>query len=178
MTVDVPSDPTGVLELALKNEQKTFELYEEAAEAAQSDLARRTFEFLSGEERRHIDQISKYYKATAESRDFTEVTPTHTANDAKRQLASIFDRFQLDVVLTQFAKDQTMEAYQVGLEIEKSGHAYYTQAAKQANSEFARAFYTWLANEESAHYELLDQTYSFLQRPEGYLSEMERWMQI
>jgi rubrerythrin len=177
MAVEIPSDPRGVLELALNNEKTAYDLFLEAREKSSSDLAKHTFQFLCDEETRHMKAINEYFQALEQGREPDAVEEFHSLDHAKRQLASIFASFKADVEAATMAREQHLAAYEVALDIETIGYQFYKQAASQAGTDFAKRFYTWLMNEENAHYDLISQTYDFLKHPDGFMAEMERWMQ-
>ena len=177
MAVQVPSDPRGVLELALKNEKTSYDMYADARGKSTTDLAKHTFQFLCDEESRHMKAIKEYFRALEEGREPDAVQETHVLDYARGQLRSVFERFRGDVEAATAAQEQHMAAYEVAIDIEKTGYEFYKQASAQAETGFAKEFYAWLMNEENAHYDLISQTYDFLKRPDGFLAEMERWMQ-
>jgi rubrerythrin len=177
MSMEIPTDPLAVLELALKNERTAHDLYLDAGEKATSEIARHTFRFLCDEEKRHMKRINEYFGAIRNGTEPGEVDETHSVEYAKAHLRSIFEQFAGDVAKTSEAPEQHLDAYRVALDIERTGYEFYKKAAAQAATEFGKRFFGWLTDEENAHYKLLDETYSFLERPEGYLAEMERWMQ-
>jgi rubrerythrin len=149
-----------------------------AGETATTEIARHTFRFLCEEESRHMKRINEYFVAVEGGAEPMQVDDTHSIAYAKAHLRSIFERYRDEVANTAESGEQHLDACRVALDIERTGYEFYKSAAAQAKSEFGKRFSSWLTDEENAHYRLLSQTYSFLQRPDGHLAEMERWMQV
>ena len=58
---------------------------------------------------------------------------------------------------------------------EKNGVILYDRLYKETADQFAKKFYSFLSEMEQEHYELLDNTLSYIQRPSNYYLLEEGW---
>lgn len=67
------------------------------------------------------------------------------------------------------------EIFSMAMEVEKSGRAYYQTVVKQASSADLKDFFTYLADQEQAHYVFFKSLESEI---EDFIIEQEDWDQI
>ncbi len=144
----------------LEEEGKAF--FEEAAAKAESKLVKQTFEFLAGEEVKHIEKIDRFYKSL-EISDGSEV-PDIEDSDAEAKLAAFNDRLvELKDELAPSVSD--VEAYEVALKFENGAEEFYEQKMNEASDPRIKRFYKWLIDEETMHARLLRSCLSFAEDP-------------
>lgn len=175
--VQVPSDPKEVLNLALQNEEQGYKILSDASNACEDKLAKATFDFLAKEEIKHIE-IIKHFAETGEAIDPSKIKVLEKIEVGKA-IKGIFEQFgwQYEQAATT-GYEIRQEAYRTAMDMERHGHHYYKQAAEQAQGEAAKEFYEFLAAEEIRHYEIIQETYEFLEQPDALLAMEERWMQM
>jgi len=107
--------------VALALEQEGKRLFAEAALSTKSKLARQTFEFLSGEEDKHIERIEKFYRAAKRSggHDYPE-----TEDSTADQKLEMFNQM-LEGLKDEYRSTATdIEAYKMALELETGAEEF------------------------------------------------------
>ncbi|MDO8684577.1 MAG: ferritin family protein [Armatimonadota bacterium] len=176
--VQTANDVTQVLETALQNEMKSYEILENGKNNVDNPLAKATFDFLANEELKHIEIIKQFTSTLTGKSDFDiDELLALTTPDAKQHIKSIFERFKVSFEEVGATDQPRMETYRVAMDMERQGHDFYKRAADQTSDEKAKRLYQFLAGEEVKHFELIQDTHDFLQQPDALLAIEERWMQ-
>ena len=176
---ETPSSLSDVLAIALHNERRGYEILKDGEGAAKTPLGKATFEFLANEEINHMRLIEAFAGSidTGAAWPPGEMTPL-TKRDAGAKIKSIFDKCAAEFGKAGEHGEERMDIYEAALQMERHGHHFYSQAANQTTDERAKKLYEFLANEESRHYELIQDTRDFLELPDALLAIEERWMTI
>ncbi|MFQ6131192.1 MAG: ferritin family protein [Armatimonadota bacterium] len=164
------------LEYALKTEQDGRAMYLKAKEEAAAPLAQATFQMLADEEVKHIETIRQFHDRVAKSGEWpelAEVVPGEHA-DLVEGIATIFQRRAPAVIEAAAETGDDTEAYQTALKFESAARAWYAEHRDGTGDEKARAFYQFMYEEESRHYELLEETLTFLDSTEDWFAKHER----
>ena len=171
--VDYLTNEAEALKLALHNELKSYDFYKAAEKKAKSNFSKKTFSFLAEQELGHIDMI----------KEFIEDSEEHV--DADVQMESKEDFFEkskdfFENTIRHFAQklkaDKTdLNIYTVAMEIETSGFEYYKKALEKAKTKNLKIFFRFLMEQEQFHYQLLENSYSYLNNPQGFFFNQENW---
>lgn len=173
---DIPNNPKDVLNMALENERQGHKLLSDARDACEDRLAKATFDFLAREEIKHMEAIRAFAAAGGAALPVS-AQPLSKA-DAARSIKGIFEQFGWQYEQAAGEYDARLEAYRTAMEMERHGHEFYEEAARSAGDPKAREFYEFLAAEEIRHFEIIQETYEFLQQPDALMAMEERWMQM
>lgn len=175
----IPKNPTEVLAMALRNEERGREILLDGERSAKSPLAKATFEFLANEELEHIRLIQEFARSLETGGDWRpgELKPV-SKRKAGEHVKSIFDKYAAEFQKVGERGEERMDIYEAALQMERDGHHYYAHAAEQAEDERARSLYEFLAKEETRHFELIQDTRDFLDLPDALLAVEERWMTV
>ncbi len=148
-----------VIRLAIETEIDGYRYFNSAAERAVHDRARDMWMGLAADEIEHMKilqaQLRELGKPDAdddepsEAKDKAVIAPTTSVPDSVN-------------------KDDDLAALQVGLEVEARTRDFYAKAATETRNAVMRATYERLAEMESGHYRLVDETYRFLADPQGW----------
>jgi len=175
----VLNDAAEVLESALRNEQEAHDILIHAREAVDNPLARATFDFLAGEELKHMQAIKQFAESLARHEEFdADDLERLTSAEARSHIILIFERFRTSFEAVGASDQPRLEIYEVAMDMERRGHDFYASAARRAADEDARKLYEFLAAEEVKHFEIIQDTHDFLRQPDALLAIEERWMQI
>ena len=152
-------------DIALRLEQEGKKVFEDAARATGSRLAKQTFEFLAGEEDRHIEKIVRF-RESIEAAGLTDLPDTEDSN-ADEKLASFNDR--LAGLREELGASETdAEAYRRAMELENGAEEFYAEKMAEATDQRIKRFYKWLIDEEKMHARLLKSCLNFVEDPEEW----------
>jgi len=167
-------DEVKALKLALENEIKSHEFYKEAEKKSQNDLGKKTFAFLAKQELGHITKIKKFI--TELNENFTHIDiQMESEKDFFEKSKTFFEHTIKHFAQKLKADSSDLKAYKVAMEIERSGHDFYKKAYEKAKTKNIKAFFKFLMEQEQLHYQLLENTYSYMKNPEGFFLDQENW---
>ena len=152
-------------DIALKLEQEGKRVFTEAAASTSSRLAKQTFEFLAGEEDRHIEKILRF-RESIEATGGADYPDTEDSN-ADAKLKSFNNR------LAELRKDlesseSDAEAYRNAMQLENGAEEFYEEKMTEATDVRVKRFYKWLIDEEKMHARLLKSCLTFVEDPEAW----------
>ncbi|HOK55294.1 MAG TPA: ferritin family protein [Armatimonadota bacterium] len=175
---NIPNDPQAIMEAAIANEIEGHKILQRGKKTVDSPLARATFEFLANEELKHIELIKDFSQVIAGIKKWDpESLQETTLSDAGNGIRGIFEQFAHQYEEVSIADDERLQIYQVAMDMERRGYDFYTKAADKVQDERAKKLLQFLASEEIRHFQIIQDTHSFLQQPDAILAMEERWMQ-
>ena len=176
--VAIPDDPKGVVEAALRFEEEAYRILCDAKDKAEDPLSKATFDFLAGEEVKHMEAIKAFAGSLALSGAFDPAILSRpiTVNEAKQEIKGIFARFQPEFAETAAKGRPRLKVYAIAMDMERWGHDFYLAAAEQATDDTARKLYRFLSDEEIKHFEIIQDTHDFLKQPDAFMAIEEHWM--
>jgi len=179
MDIKVSNNSTEVAESAINYELEGRKILSDAEEKAVDPLSKATFRFLADQELRHIEAIKSFAQSLSGEGAFDqELLLPATREYARDQIKGLFAEFKSRFEETSGRDEERQSIYKVALDMEHCGHDFYHAAAEQAADETAKKLYSFLAEEESRHFELIQETATFLKQPDAIMAVEERWMQI
>jgi len=164
------------LEYALKTEQDGRAMYLQAKDEAAAPLARATFQMLADEELKHVETIKHFHQHLADSGQWPElatIVPGEHA-DLVAGIATIFEQRGAAAVEAAAETADDTAAYETALQFESRARAWYAEHRDATADEKARAFYQFMYEEENRHYELLEETLTFLDSTADWFAKHER----
>jgi rubrerythrin len=148
------------LNKALEMEEKGYKFYKDAAKKSQNDMTRKTFDFLADNETLHIEVIKNFYNTLKKGK-----SPLIELKDVKSKRLEDLDIFSKSIsALNEKVKavDDDKKAYEFAMEFENSGYKYYENTLKEVKDEELINLLKFLLKEESKHYDLLMNAYTYL----------------
>jgi len=142
------------IETAIKMETDAMQFYREAASKTSHPLGKNLFEGFVVDEARHLSML----QSIMDDQNL-EVRVVHPKQDIKTVFSELKDEMMQRVTATTDEK----EAIKIALEFEKEGYDFYEKAAREASGDKEKRLFEVLTVEEQRHYELLNNTNSFLQ---------------
>lgn len=150
------------LKIALALELEGRQLFLKAAAETESKLAKQTFEFLAGEENKHIANIERFYRSLEDSDG--EIIPDIDDSDAEEKLESF--NLKLEALKDEFKATKTdVEAYHLALKFENGAEDFYEEKYNEAADPRIKKFYKWLIDEEEMHSRLINSCLKFVEDP-------------
>jgi len=165
----------GALEFALKTEVDGRRYYETIAENTKSPLVASTFRALAQDEICHIRAINDHIAALKQSGSWKDFSLTARVSDLSGEVMTMFREAMEGETATAAAPDDT-EAYRQASVFEQKGIEFYGEQASAATDAQAKAFWSFLVDEERRHLALIEETMGYLDHPEDWFLIGERGM--
>ncbi|MGR3219857.1 MAG: ferritin-like domain-containing protein [Candidatus Anammoxibacter sp.] len=153
-------NPLDVLSVAIKQESDGIKFYTDAYEKCKHHLGKAMFKSFADDEKEHLKRLKKLQEA--ETGSFQNDVAESNIVEAKERLLSVFGRMKDRLESTIQPESDDMEALKVAIELERTGHRLYETAYDETNDVRAKELYKFLAKEEIIHYEILRNTYNYL----------------
>ena len=160
-------DRKHIIETAIQLERDGRKFYHDAAERASSEIARKMFESLAGDEVRHIEWIKS-------------VSPgENTAGSVNRalygRLSGIFKDASETVRKAAATCEDDINAMRLAIEMEERSAAAYATWAEESETADVRELCEMLADVERFHRELIENSIEYLERPGDWFMVEEGW---
>jgi rubrerythrin len=156
------------MEKALNFEEKGFHIYSDVAQTSFNPVVIKTFTFLAEQEENHIKEIKHYIeKENPEMKLLGE-----GLSGIKEFFNMSVDEYKEGI---EFSKSD-ISAYEKALFLEQSSYDYYKSQLQSANDNHEKKFFSFLMEQESAHYLLIENTLRFLKDPSQFFAEEENWI--
>lgn len=154
-------DLQEAIQLARKMEMDGIEFYGKAAENAGNPQAKKFFESLQDDERRHLRIVEEIGKGMGVD---TQNMPAPAEN-----IKTVFTEADQEIALDQQATAEEREAVEMALGMEEDSYKLYDDAAGHADSDNQKELFKRLAQEENQHYVMLENT-------QEYLEDNQKWV--
>ncbi len=144
---------TGAVERAIKMETDAMKFYREAASRTSHPMGRKMFEGLIRDEARHLRLLQDILKGL-------DIDPhVQCIGDVRTVFSDLKDQMMERISATTDEK----EAIKMALQMETQGYHYYKEVAEKAEDPKEKKLFEVLTKEEERHYQILNNTYSFLE---------------
>ncbi|MBW2984025.1 ferritin family protein [Candidatus Woesearchaeota archaeon] len=159
-------DLKEAFQTALDFEEKGHKIYEETSKKTENPIVARTFRYLAEQELNHIEEIKGYTE-----KEKIELKGDKL-EDTKKFFSTTTEEFKVKTELS----DDDIEAHKTALELEKKSYEFYEKQFHQTDDEELKKFFKWLMEQENAHYHLIQNAYEYIQNPEHFFAEEEKWV--
>lgn len=165
------------LRIALDMETQGHDLYVKAAKKTSNKLGKATLEAIGAKELDHIKAIKEFIEnqggAKIEmSKAIKDINPKGEKDYVKTIMEGLGKKIEENV-----KPDSDLEkAYEVAMELEQRSFDLYKKLSQEAEDMDAKKFFVFLMGEENTHYELLQETLEYLNKPKDWFEEKERWI--
>jgi|Deesub1362B_J571_1020462.scaffolds.fasta_scaffold00010_116 rubrerythrin len=144
---------TETVERAIKMETDAVKFYKEASQKTSHPFGRKMFEGFVKDEARHLRMLEDILKGL-------DIDPhVQCLGDVRTVFSDLRDQMLERITATTDEK----EAIRVAMEMEQEGYRYYKEAMQKATDPTEKRLFEVLMKEEERHYQLLNNTYSFLE---------------
>ncbi len=155
------------LSQALKFEQEGRAFYLKAAEMATDDRGREMFLSLADDERMHMEMIQRQLHAVEGDGAYVLLPDLNVPDiDLGHKL---FPPDQKAIEAKVGVEPSELDALALALENEIKSYDFYVGAAQSETDEAGRQMYTWLANAEMTHFDLLMNNWNALAGQAGFV---------
>ena len=158
------------LRLAIKFEKEGREFFLQAAERTGHPLGQRLFQSLANDELVHLRRVTEIFEALEKKQDWPQPPgPKHQPKTFHTIFAEAKEHLK-EIVQPQADE---IEALKLGLELEERGYKFYQNLAQNASSTPEREFFQELAAAENDHYQIIQNTIKYLEKPEDWYADQE-----
>ncbi len=159
------------LNTAISMEKQGYDIYVKAAQKTANKLGKATLEAIAKKELDHIRAIEEFASRNLD-KAIEVVNPGKKKDYVMPIMAELKDSLEKNV-----KKDSDLEnAYKVALELEKRSFNFYKDLKGRSSDQKSKEFFQFLMTEENIHYELLQETLEYLNKPGNWYREQERWI--
>jgi rubrerythrin len=141
------------VETAVKMETDALKFYSDAKDRVSHPLGKKIFDGFVSDEARHLRMLKDILNDLE-----INTKDVHLGEDIKTIFTELKDGMMKRVTAT----TDEIEAVKIALDFEKEGYDFYEKAAREAEDEKEKRLFEVLTAEERKHYEILDNTYTFL----------------
>lgn len=154
-----------IFEFAKEKERLSEQRYRELAQNTNIEGLRNIFNMLADEESEHFKVVERMQK-----RQHAQVLETDILNDAK----NIFDSMRKSTGEINFKMNEAT-VYKKARKYEEESEEFYREKAKEVSDPAQKEAFNLLAKMEHRHYILLENIYSFVEKPEYFLENAEMY---
>lgn len=141
------------VERAMKMETDAMKFYKEASQKTSHPMGRKIFESLIRDEARHLRLLEEILKGL-------DIDPhVQCIGDVRTVFSDLKEQMMERISATTDEK----EALKIALHMETEGFKYYKEVAERAEDPKEKKLFEVLSKEEERHYQILNNTYSFLE---------------
>jgi rubrerythrin len=141
------------IETAIRMETDAISFYREASKKTHHPAGKRMFESFIKDEERHLRYLGDILNGL-------DIEPRiESAGNVRTIFSDLKGQMMERISVTADEK----EAIKLALDMEKKGYDYYKESVERIDDPKAKKLFEVLTAEEQRHYEILNNTYSFLE---------------
>ncbi|MCX5726353.1 MAG: ferritin family protein [Candidatus Saganbacteria bacterium] len=165
------------LKIALEMERMGYDIYMNAAKKTKNKLGRETLEAIARKELDHMEAIKMFSrKLGGGSIDIESAIKAIGPMGKKAYILLIMEKLQSELDKKMKPDSDLEKAYEAAMGLEREAYDFYKKLAGEAGDKETKKFFEFLIKEENIHYELLQETLEYLNRPGDWFKEKERWV--
>ncbi len=166
-------DQKEALAMSIEMEKEGYSFYKKTAENAAHKMTKDVFEFLAGEELKHIEAIKTFYDAeiTGTTTDFNSLLGSYAPEAVRKAIMNLFDGLDKKAPIDK----PDMEAYRFARDFEKNSERFYREAAAKATDPNVKKLFEFLVEEEFRHFQMIDDSMAYLENPAEWFHRIEKW---
>jgi len=154
----------NVYEYAMKVEKDGEKYYRDLASKTEDPGVKSILTMLADEEVKHYVVFEKMSK--------NQIIPTQSSVDIFKNTKNIFEKMQKENQLPNFSQDQ-IEFYKNALRSEENSYKFYTEKALMLEEGEQKQAFLRIAEEERAHYVLLENVIEYISTPQTWVESAE-----
>lgn len=154
----------NVYEFAMKMELDGKAFYEKLKAGTSVVGLKKIFSMLADDEQKHYDTILDYKEKAGKA----QMEESKALENARNIFAEIIEeKKKIDIM------KEDLDGYRLAMKIESDSVQFYEDAAKRERREPVRNMLLKLAEEEKKHYNIVENIYDFVLRPDYFLEWRE-----
>ena len=156
-------------------EEEGYALYMKAANSSKNALGSATLKAIADKELMHIRAIENFYSQVT-GKDHDKALETDNLDWSEKLKTEVLNDIKASLEKSVAPEKELLNAYEVGMDLEKKGYDFYKKIADDTNNPAAKKLFDFLAKEESLHYDLLEDTHLYLSNPAEWFHKEEKWL--
>ena len=161
------------IKIAIKMEMDGIAFYRKAADKTKNPLGKKMFLSFIEDEKNHLKALDIIFKGA----NFEVINDIFKGSDPRARIKTVFSQAEEDKELErQKADTDELMAIEMAMELEKKGYDYYVEISENSENEEIRNLFKILASEENQHYEILQNSHTFLSDTGNWFIWEERAM--
>jgi rubrerythrin len=164
-------DMHEALVTALSMEKNGYDVYMKAAQKTKNSLGKTTLEAIAKKELDHIKAIEEF-SAKNMDKAISDINP----KEKKEYVMPIMEKMKKALDEKTSNDADLNNAYKVAMGLEMESFNLYKKLKGGSGDAKAKQFFDFLMKEENTHYEILQDTLEYLDRPGDWYREQERWI--
>ncbi|UCD58151.1 MAG: ferritin family protein [Candidatus Hydrogenedentota bacterium] len=172
---ELPENMQDIVKFALQLEEDGLRMYREFAEKSKDTFGKKTFEGLAEDEIEHTELLRKVY-AKCGIEEVEQIVAESKDEPVRQRFKTIFQVAGEEARKRIEADPSDIEAMRTAMDFEKRGYRLYKEAEQKAKGEMERNAFKHLSLMEKHHYELLQETYEYLNDTGNWFMKNEGWM--
>lgn len=158
---------------AIEMEINGQKFYLEMEGKTKNALAKKVFSSLAKDEQDHTNAIKKFSENILGNNDLPDMGTVIT-RDHKQGDESVFGVSPRQLGQKAGLEDSDIGGYRIAMQMERDGYNFYKECRDRASDEKIKKLFQFLIEEESAHYQALDESYEYLTHPDDWFAREER----
>ena len=157
------------IKTAIEMEENGIDFYNKAEEKTSYPLAKKMFLSLAEDEKKHLNALSKIIidlKFSDFKRFFGE--------KPRQKIENIFRKVKNEIQERIAANPDELESLRIGMDMELGSVEFYQKALEKSKDNDQKAFLRRLVEEEKEHFQLLQNTHSYLKNSGDWFLWEER----
>jgi len=146
-----------VIRTAIKMEEDGIDFYQKAREKTSYPLAGKMFLSFAEDEKRHLT-VLKEILTDLKFSDFDRFF----GEKPRQKIENIFEKARNEIKERIAANPDELEALKIGIDMELESVEFYQTALEKSEDNHQKAFLRRLVEEEKEHFQLLQNTHSYL----------------
>lgn len=172
---EAPEKLEEIVKFALQLEQDGLKMYREFAEKSSDPFGKKTFEGLAEDEQYHIELLQEVYDASG-VKEIEEIVARSKDEPVRQRFKTIFQLAGEQARRRTEADSSDTEAMRIAMDFEERGYNLYKRAGEKAEGEAERTAFKHLTLMEKHHFELLQETFEYLNDTGNWFQKNEGWM--
>lgn len=144
----------NAVELAIRMEKDAIDFYRDAVKRTKHPFGKRMFEGFIEDEKRHLKALDDIFSGLGLRMD---------SQSPIERVRSIFEELRFEMMQRVEAGTDEIDAIKVALDFEKKGYDFYRKVSEEATDEKIKELFKILTKEEEEHFNILQNTLSFLE---------------
>ncbi|MDD5771857.1 MAG: ferritin family protein [bacterium] len=158
------------VEIALEMEKDGLKFYLESAAKASNKLIKDLLISLAKDEEEHYNSFLIIYDSFKKNNNWPDNIEIKANHDSK----TIFKKYANENRKKIKKAKYEMDIVKTALEIEKKSFEFYKEISEEIKENNIKMFFKKLAEIENEHYELLDNTFNYLNNPTEWFVKEEK----
>ena len=164
----------AVVQQGMEMERQGHGFYMQQAARTGDARGKTMFVALAQDELAHLTVLKGQYESLSRTGAWKEWSQTEPAKDRAADAPTLFPRTPVEAQKAVKADAGDLDALRFGISIEDKSYQFYSGLAEKATEAVSRSLFQRLANEEDGHRKLLQDTFDYLDDPEGWFLHQEK----